>query len=273
MMTIAFGAATDRGLVRAMNEDSLLADPPVFLVADGMGGYQFGDTASAIIVEEFIPAEHTEHVTVEWVMQSFHRADHRIRFGAGGGATVAGMVMVEQDSRSYWLIFNIGDSRVYRFSGGGLEQISVDHSVVQELVDEGRITPADARRHPKRHIITRAVGADEAPRPDFWMVPVVAGERLMLCSDGLSSELDADAISAIVTTTAAPQEIADSLVAHALSAGGRDNVTAVVVDVLDISADPGGAHAVSPALAVLLDESTRPHRWTAESLPTLDALS
>lgn len=118
MITLAWGAATDRGLVRAANEDSMLADPPVFLVADGMGGYRSGDTASAIVVEEFITTAGIERVTLEWVMNSFERADSRIRFGAGGGTTVAGMVVVQQDSNPYWLIFNIGDSRVYRCSGG-----------------------------------------------------------------------------------------------------------------------------------------------------------
>ena len=261
MITMEWGAATDRGLVRSINEDSLLAAPPVFLVADGMGGYQAGATASAIVVEEFtIPAE-VARVTAEWVIQSFERADSRIRFGAGGGTTVAGMVVVQQDSNPYWLFFNIGDSRVYRCADGVLAQVSVDHSVVQELVDDGRIEPEAARFHPERHIITRAVGADEKPHPDFWLIPAEAGERLLLCSDGLSSELDAGTIAAIVTGPGTPQEIANSLIAQALSAGGRDNVTTVVVDVLTVGTDVRDELVLSSDQPTSIDpddESTRP---------------
>ena len=274
MITLAWGAATDRGLVRAVNEDSLLADPPVFLVADGMGGYRSGDTASAIVVEEFTTAAGIERVTLEWVMNSFERADSRIRFGAGGGTTVAGMVVVQQDSNPYWLIFNIGDSRVYRCSGGVLAQLSVDHSVVQEMVDEGRIEPEAARFHPERHIITRAVGAQEAPRPDFWLIPAEAGERLLLCSDGLSNELDAEAIVDILTGPGSPLEIADSLVAQALSAGGRDNVTAVVVDVLAVGEDGRGelvAAVAEPEASAFDDDSTRPRGRGARPFPGVSA--
>lgn len=260
LIRIDWGAATDRGLVRALNEDSLLADPPVFLVADGMGGYQAGDTASAIVVEEFTTAAAVQRVTPEWVMQSFNRADSRIRFGLGGGTTVAGVAAVEQDSVPYWLVFNIGDSRVYRVLDGVLEQVSVDHSVVQELVDTGTIAPEDARFHPDRHIITRAVGANEAPQPDFWLIPAEAGERLLLCSDGLNSELDPATIQEIVTGAGTPQAVADALVARALLAGGRDNVTAVVVDVLSVGLDDGVAVPDSGMAEwfSLVDDATRP---------------
>lgn len=270
MMSVAWGSATDRGLVRAVNEDSLLAAPPVFLVADGMGGYQCGATASAIVVEEFTISAEVEQVTTEWVMESFERADSRIRLGAGGGTTVAGMVVVQQDSSPYWLVFNIGDSRVYRCSGGVLAQLSVDHSVVQELVDEGRIEPEAARVHPERHIITRAVGTQEPPHPDFWLIPAEAGERLLLCSDGVSSELDAASIADIVTGAGTPQEIADALVARAITAGGRDNVTAVVVDVLAVGADEHAEQVLSgarPGVAISDDESTRPRRRGAPIAP------
>ena len=272
MMSLAWGAATDRGLVRAINEDSLVANPPVFLVADGMGGYRSGDRASAIVAEEFTTGNNIERVTQEWVMQAFTRADTRIRADTDGGTTVVGMAVVQQDSRPYWLIFNIGDSRLYRCSGGVLSQVSVDHSVVQELVDEGRLEAAQARFHPERHIITRAVGSAEKPRPDYWLVPAEAGERLLLCSDGLSGELDSAAIAAIVNRSAAPQEIADALVELALSAGGKDNVTAVVVDVLAVGDDiPGGSTSAGAGPDLLMpDESTRP-RDGSISFPAVSA--
>lgn len=273
-MTVAWGSATDRGLVRAVNEDSLLAAPPVFLVADGMGGYRSGDTASAIVVEEFRTDADIERVTPEWVMQSFERADTRIRFGAGGGTTVTGMAVVQQDSNPYWLFFNIGDSRVYRCAEGALTQVSVDHSVVQELVDSGRIEPEAARFHPERHIITRAVGTQESPHPDFWLIPAEAGERLLVCSDGLSGELDALAIATVVTGPGTPQEIADELVAQALAAGGRDNVTVVVVDVLAVGADTQGELVVSglgPGPDSRDSDSTRPRGRGERLLPDVGA--
>ncbi len=272
-MTLGWGSATDCGLVRALNEDSLLASPPVFLVADGMGGYRSGGTASAIVVEEFTTAAEIQRVTPEWVVQCFEIADSRIRFGEGGGTTVAGMVVVQQDSNPYWLFFNIGDSRVYRCVGGMLSQLSVDHSVVQELVEQGRIAPEEARLHPERHIITRAVGTQEAPHPDFWLIPAEAGERLLVCSDGLTGELDVVDIADILTGLGTAQEIAEALVAGALSAGGRDNVTAVVVDVLAVGADVDGEFVLSrrPDIEVPDNELTRPRGGPARVTSEMSA--
>ena len=267
VITVEWGTATDRGLIRAVNEDSLLASPPVFLVADGMGGYQSGDTASAIVVEEFATAPGIERVTPEWVMRSFDRADLRIRSGAGGGTTVAGIAVVQQDSTPYWLVFNIGDSRVYRCIAGRLTQVSVDHSVVQELVDEGKVAAESARFHPERHIITRAVGSPEPPHPDFWLLPAEVGERLLLCSDGLSNEVDAGDIAKIVTGSGTPQEIADALVAQAISAGGRDNVTTIVVDVVGVGDDVLGEVGVAGTEVGAVDEATRPRIRTVPTSP------
>jgi serine/threonine protein phosphatase PrpC len=269
VIDVEWGTATDCGLIRTVNEDSLLASPPVFLVADGMGGYQAGDTASAIVVEEFTIAPGIERVTPEWVMHSFDRADSRIRYGAGGGTTVAGIAVVQQDSNPYWLVFNIGDSRVYRCVQGRLTQVSVDHSVVQELVDEGKIAAESARFHPERHVITRAVGSSEPPHPDFWLLPAEVGERLLLCSDGLSSEVDEDDIAQTLAGFGTPHEIANALVAQAISAGGRDNVTAIVVDVIAVGKDVLGEHIVTvdgvdPGV---VDDATRPRIRTVQPMP------
>lgn len=237
MMQVQWGSATDLGRVRTVNEDSWLAEPPVFLVADGMGGHAAGAMASAIVVQEFVAPVGATAVTAEWVMDSFLRSHDRITDAGAGGTTVAGFAAVEQNGTPYWLIFNIGDSRIYRCSQGGVEQISVDHSVVQELVESGEVASDRARFHPQRHIITRAVGAPEGPQPDFWLLPVTAGDRLMICSDGVTSELDADQIADLTSAAqGTPQQIADSLVSLACQAGGRDNVTVVVVDVLLIDA-------------------------------------
>lgn len=239
--TLDWGTATDRGHSRAVNEDALLALPPVFLVADGMGGHRAGDVASAIVVDEFAGPPDAQVVTSDWIVEAFDRADGRIRSGRGGGTTVAGVALVRQRSRSYWLVFNIGDSRVYRFSDGTLTQVSVDHSVVQEMFDEGQITAGELRGHPDRHVITRAVGLSDQVRPDFWLLPVDAGERLMICSDGLTTEIDEHDIATVLTQFPNAQAAADALVQLALQRGGRDNVTTVVVDVITVDT-PAGKH-------------------------------
>lgn len=228
-MEVTWGARTDRGRVRALNEDAYLTQPPIFLVADGMGGYQSGETASAAVVEQFSAALPPE-VTPEWVTDRLTKANLRIRDGAGGGTTAAGAALVDRDGQPYWLVFNIGDSRVYRWNGQELRQISVDHSVVQELVDAGQLAPDRARFHPERHIVTRAVGTPGTPQPDFWLLPREPGDRLLLCSDGVSSELDDTDIAGALAGSGSAQDAAEALTALALSAGGRDNITCVVVD-------------------------------------------
>jgi PPM family protein phosphatase len=241
MMQVTWGAATDSGRRRQVNEDAVLAAMPVFLVADGMGGHAAGGTASAIVVEEFAAANGATDVTPEWVMDAFDRAQARIQRCSAGGTTVAGVAAVEQNGTPYWLVFNIGDSRVYHSADGVLTQISVDHSVVQELVDLGEVSLDRARFHPQRHVITRAVGAPDGPRVDFWLLPGERGDRLMICSDGITSEIDADAIATLtMALDVAPQQVADSLVELALQAGGRDNISVVVVDVLEVTAELPG---------------------------------
>jgi len=230
-MRVVWGARTDRGRIRDLNEDAFLTEPPVFLVADGMGGYRSGETASAAVVEQFENPT-TGDVTPEWITQCLTKANARIRGGSGGGTTAAGAALVDRDGQAYWLVFNIGDSRVYLSSGPDVRQISVDHSVVQELVDAGRLTPERARRHPERHIVTKAVGTLEDPRPDFWLVPRELGDRLLLCSDGVTSELDDDTIADTLRRPEPAQEVAEQLTVRALQAGGRDNITCIVIDVL-----------------------------------------
>jgi len=231
----SWGSATDRGKVRRVNEDALLAYPPVFLVADGMGGHAAGDVASRLAVEEFSQLAGRTSASPDEVHACFHRTATRLRetvaAGRVAGTTVAGVAIAAHDGGAYWLIFNIGDSRVYRFSGGELEQISVDHSVVQELLDRGELAPDQVSSHPDRHVITRAVGTGPEPEPDYWLIPAGANDRLLICSDGLTTELDDRALRRVLVEVADPQEAAQRLISEALDAGGRDNVSAVVVDV------------------------------------------
>ena len=239
------GARTDVGLVREVNEDAFLAAPPVFVVADGMGGHDGGDVASRIVVEEFQrladagydPAHGGDEAAATLAECQRRISEYgaaRVASGrarAHAGTTVVAALLVD-DGGPQWLLVNLGDSRVYRFAGGRLEQVSVDHSVVQELVDAGTITREDAAHHPERHVITRALGGPEPAQADYFLLPLASAERLLLCSDGISGMIGDDEIAAVLAADDDPRDAADQLVERALAAGGRDNATAVVVDVV-----------------------------------------
>jgi protein phosphatase len=256
---LQYGAATDVGRVREVNEDSFLADQPVFVVADGMGGHQGGDVASAIVVEEFgalagqdydasggaekVAAtllECQRRIAEYGAQQSGqHGGQRRRRWYAGTTAVVA--LLVRGDEGPRWLVANLGDSRAYRLDQDVLERVSVDHSVVQQLVDAGRITEADVATHPERHVITRALGGPEPSEADFFDVPLTSAGRLLLCTDGITGMIDDAAIEGILRETKDPRQAADKLVAAAVAAGGEDNATAVVVDVVGLTSDSADA--------------------------------
>lgn len=236
-MFTTWGTATDTGRVRTLNEDALLALPPVFLVADGMGGHEAGDVASRVVVEECSVLVGRTAVTIEDVQDCLERAVarmHELLGSRSGGATVAGAAVATHEGAPYWLVFNIGDSRVYRLSTEGLVQVSVDHSVVQELLDSGRLSEDEAVSHAERHVVTRALATDSSFEPDYWLIPVAPEDRLLVCSDGLTDELDDTALHRILADEADPQTAAEALVEAAVAAGGRDNVSVVVVDVATV---------------------------------------
>lgn len=246
-MRTSWGSATDRGLVRRINEDALLAYPPVFLVADGMGGHAAGDVASRLAVEEFAQLAGRPAAEPDEIHACFRRTARRLRdvvdAGRTAGTTVAGVAVAAYDGAEYWLVFNIGDSRVYRFSEGRLEQISVDHSVVQDLIDAGEIDPAEAGLHPDRHVITRAIATNAEPSPDYWLIPAGPSDRLLVCTDGLTIELTDARLTEVLATEPDPQLAAERLVAEAVASGGADNVSAVVVDVATVQPTVAGAMA------------------------------
>lgn len=257
---IAWGAATDRGLRRPVNEDGYLAQSPLFLVADGMGGHEAGAEASRRALDGFAQLIGRRSVTVDEFHDAFERAVDGVdaidtdRFAAG--TTLSGAALCEHAGATYWLIINIGDSRTYRMISGELAQVSVDHSAVQALIDRGELTAEAAALHAQRNVVTRAVGAGSTEPPDYWLVPAVAGERILVCSDGLTKELDDPAIAAVLRAESAPQAAATRLVHEALLRGGRDNVTVVVVDahhVVEADDDP-----TAPSGTV--GEDTRPRR-------------
>jgi serine/threonine protein phosphatase PrpC len=180
LVHVLTGVATDRGHLRQVNEDSVLVLPHVYVVADGMGGHAAGDQASAILVEEMAGLA-GRSVEADDVSAVLEQASARVRglTADSAGTTVTAVLGVQHDGAPYWLVANLGDSRTYQLSEGRLEQVSVDHSVVQELIDSGELDPAGAAQHPQRHVVTRAVGAPQALAPDYWLLPVVDGARLV----------------------------------------------------------------------------------------------
>lgn len=248
-LVIDHGAASDVGKVRHINEDSYLAAPPVFVVADGMGGHDGGDIASGIVVQEFETlAGRTLDLdtAVVSVRRALAAAQERITAYSAGmrqrglsdfvsGTTCVAALVVDTSAGPQWLLVNIGDSRLYRFSSGELVQLSTDHSVVQELLDSGKITPEQAAQHPERNVVTRALGGLAPSEPDLFHVSLPPGTRLLLCSDGVSGMITDDHIAAILAESNDARDTADRIVAAAVGAGGRDNATAIVVDVVGLA--------------------------------------
>ncbi len=264
----ACGAATHPGLRRRANEDAHLAAHPLFLVADGMGGHEAGATASAAVVEAFAALAGRDSIGIDDVRGALRRARTAVEAIAAhqraAGTTLTGVIVTDVGGAGYWLTINVGDSRTYRFAHGLLEQISVDHSVVQELIDEGVLDGRAAAHDRRRNEITRAIGAGSGGEPDFWLVPAEPGDRILLCSDGLSGEVDADRIAQVLADVRDPQDAATRLVHEAMLRGGRDNITAVVVDALRVAGDDDDAYDTAPAGArpSEVDADTRPRAAT-----------
>jgi protein phosphatase len=263
-LSLSYGYGTDRGLRRELNEDSFIASDPVFAVADGMGGHEAGEVASGMCVRvlaqmpQLATGERTATASV--VQQYLDVADDSIRTATGSraGTTLTGVVVVEQMGIPYWLVMNIGDSRTYRLSQGRLSQVSVDHSEVQELVDTGEITAEQAAVHPRRHVVTRALGAGDESEADYWLLPIEEGDRIMVCSDGLNGELTDEEMLDVLSTAADPQEAVDLLIQAALRRGGRDNVTVIVVDARNVLTHDGVSTTAPRTAAAAEEEDTLP---------------
>ena len=249
-VTFDVSAASDRGLVRKINEDSFVAEPPLFLVADGMGGHAYGDRASQATADALVAVVRADvPSTTNSVLEAVVSAGVAVRSISDdeiAGSTLAGVALVQDrsDAQPHWLAFNIGDSRVYSWDGVVLAQVSIDHSAVQEMVDEGVITSVEAMSHPDRNVITRAIGISGDLEPDVWLLPAGGLQTFLICSDGLTKELDDATIGSVLTM---PSDVppADRLVAAALAAGGSDNVTVVVVQsqVTPPAADPAASES------------------------------
>lgn len=226
---IRYGAASNIGLVRKKQDDSLLHEPPLFAVADGMGGHAGGDVASRIAIETLAQQVSEEDGALSAAVRDANRSiyeqaskDPSLK---GMGTTVTAMYANEDSVQ----IVHVGDSRAYLLRDG-LSQLTRDHTYVGRLVSQGRITPEDAEHHPQRSYLERALGIGTEVDVDVDVFDIQPGDRILLCSDGLHSMIDDAAIEQILSSVDDPQEAADRLCEEAVTAGGHDNVTTIVVD-------------------------------------------
>lgn len=229
----SFGSRTDIGCLRDHNEDSLVVTPPLFAVADGMGGHAAGEVASEIavrVLSELAP----EHPDVEAFGRAIEEANRAViqaaREGRGrqGMGTTMTAAMLEGERL---VIAQVGDSRAYLLHQGKLQQLTRDHSLMADMIEAGQLTPEEARTHPQRSVITRALGSDAHLHPDIYEINVETGDRLLICSDGLSGMIFDDQIENTLRRVQDPQRCASQLVNEAIAAGGHDNVTVIVADV------------------------------------------
>jgi protein phosphatase len=240
---------TDTGRKRRQNEDAFVCEPPLFAIADGMGGAQAGEVASrlaAAAIEEGAAAIVGEEGVATVVRAAntriFERAVHDP--AVAGMGTTATVAVVDEQAGTVTLA-HVGDSRAYLYRSGALEQLTTDHSLVGELVRSGRLTEAEAAVHPHRSVITRALGTDADVEVDTLTVGVAAGDLVLLCSDGLSAMVRDEEIGRVLESTgAAPREAAEALVAAANAAGGEDNVTVVLFELVTEALPPSEATEV-----------------------------
>ncbi|MSX33465.1 MAG: Stp1/IreP family PP2C-type Ser/Thr phosphatase [Actinobacteria bacterium] len=245
----AWGAASDTGRVRQANEDSFLVVDGLFAVADGMGGHQAGEVASHLALESLqsgFTAAGTDVLVrsvedANRILVERSTADPEL---AGMGTTLVAMALVEASGRDAIGVVNVGDSRLYLLSDGNLAQITEDHSLVATMERQGRLTAAEAAVHPQRNILTRALGIDGTVLVDSWEILPVIGDRYLICSDGLFNEVDESRIAATLRRLADPNEASRELIRLANEGGGRDNITCVIVDVVD---DAGRDPKADPA--------------------------
>ena len=244
-ITLRAGGASDVGQVRSINQDSMLVGPHIYVVADGMGGHQGGEVASAMAIDAFDHGENQATVTVNELVGRVQDANGSVyeRSGedpglSGMGTTLVAIAVVKEDGEERLAIVNVGDSRAYRLSGGQLDQVSDDHSLVGEMVREGRITDEQARDHPQKNIVTRAVGIEPAVDVDEFQLLPHAGDRYLLCSDGLTDEVtDAEIAGTAFLLLTAGNETTTNLIA---------NMTMVLADDADLRRllveDPSRSH-------------------------------
>lgn len=251
-------AISHTGKVRSNNQDSGYSGANLFVVADGMGGHAGGDVASSIAIQRLEPLDQpyssTEDAQAALQAAATTAAGDLIRAAkdrpelAGLGTTLSAIIMVDE----YAVIGHIGDSRIYLYRDDALTQITADHTFVQRLVDSGRITPEEARYHPRRSVLMRVLSdMDSDPELDMFVMHTQPGDRWLLCSDGLSGVVDEARILKAMQLGLAPGRTADNLLKQALDGGAPDNVTIVLVDV-------GGQHPIHSGTATIVGAASNP---------------
>lgn len=233
---LSWAGLTDRGRRRENNQDAFLAKYPLFIVADGMGGHAGGEIASQATVDRLSEMVDGGTIDDDAIVSALRRAvddihEHPEATDEGTGTTLTGVYLERFEDSWRWISLNIGDSRVYLEREGRLIQVTTDHSVVQELITQGKISPEEADQHPYSNVITRAVGANELVSPDYVTIDVRDGDRFIVCSDGLTKELTDYGILHFLREHADPAAAAEAMVDAALENGGRDNVTLIVLNV------------------------------------------
>ena len=243
-IALHYAARSDVGLVRQENQDSGYAGPHLLVVADGMGGHAAGDVASSIAIGEMVGLDSENpgaENALDLIAAALRTANDELRDAMqrqpelqGMGTTVTALLRTGNKIA----VAHIGDSRAYLLRDGTLTQITHDHSFVQSLIDEGRITEAEAEGHPQRSLVTRVLTGQEDDRPDLAMREAHVGDRYLICSDGLSGFVARDTIEEILNKAQPPGTTADRLVELAIRAGAPDNVTCIIGDVVDLDTDP-----------------------------------
>lgn len=270
MIRLDIGATSEVGQVRTLNEDAYLSADGLAVVADGMGGHRAGEVASAATVDVLAGVEGNRSLDDQ--VRAVHRANREISERSAGdpdlmgmGTTVCVVGLVRREDRDEIAVLNVGDSRVYLFADGTLTQLTEDHSLVETLVHEGRLTPEEARDHPQKNVLTRALGVEPLVVVDAWLLEPRDKDRILLCSDGLTNELSDERIAEILSEPEGPEVLARRLVAAADAAGGRDNITALVADVSGTGEDPapiGDRFRRITTPAVDLSDEHGPHTET-----------
>lgn len=235
-LDLAWAAVTDTGRRREVNQDAVFASYPLFVVADGMGGHVGGEIASASTIDRLKAMAEAGVVNPKAIEKALTRAvkdiaSHPEATDDGTGTTLTGVYLDTSGETAHWVTLNIGDSRVYLVREGTIIQITTDHSVVQELIASGRLSPEEAENHPYGNVITRAVGPSEGVTPDYVRLEVAEGDRFVICSDGLTKELTDYGIRHFLDENPDPAAAVTAMLDAALENGGRDNITIIVLDV------------------------------------------
>lgn len=243
VVVLSWAGITDQGRRRDSNQDAFLTEYPLFVVADGMGGHAGGEIASSSTISRLREVVNGAEVTPATIEHALEQAvadiaTHPDTTDEGTGTTLTGVYLELAEGEARWISLNIGDSRVYLLRDDRLVQVTTDHSVVQELIAAGKLSPEEAESHPYSNVITRAVGASELTAPDYLGLEVMDGDRFVVCSDGLTKELTDYGIQHFLREHSDPAEAVEAMLEAALENGGRDNVTVIVVQ-----ADRPSAHS------------------------------